>query len=125
MEITLIAILGVVGVFLRYGMDTLLKEYSVSFPLGTLVVNLLGAFLAGVIYVMGPERGLFPEWVKTGLLVGLCGGFTTFSAYVLQSFLLLEERKPAVALLYLFSSPVLGLLFIYAGVLIARTWVSR
>lgn len=120
-----IGVFGLCGIFLRYWIDQLALSWSVPFPTGTFLINLSGSFLAGLIYALSIERGIIPNDLKIGLLVGFCGGFTTFSAYTLQSFLLLDQRRILLSIVYLCSSPILGLVCTFLGVALVRTWISR
>ncbi len=112
-----LAVFGLLGVFSRYGIDRLIP--TADFPLATFLINILGSFLAGLVYALG-ERGQFSASLQTGLLVGFCGGFTTFSAYALQAVMMMDRGKVAPALAYLFVSPVLGLAAAWAPVLLMR-----
>ena len=90
------------------------------FPLGTFIVNIAGCFLIGLFYALG-ERGnlLTPEW-RIALTTGFCGGFTTFSAYSLQAFRMLEEGRWQSALTYWILSPALGLLATAGAVVLSK-----
>lgn len=118
-NIFLIAGMGVVGVLSRYGIDTLFTKWNESFPYSTLVINLLGSFIAGSIYALNTTKEM-PETLQLGLLVGFCGGFTTFSAYALQTVVMLEKGKLFSAVLYLIFSPALGLLAAYTPLFLLR-----
>lgn len=120
--INLIAIggFGLVGVFSRYFVDQVAGKWFEVFPTGILLINILGSLVAGIVYVMGTERSLLSSHLSVGLLVGFCGGFTTFSAYSLQSVLLLEKGNLVQGIVYLSLSPVLGLLGAFCGVTMAR-----
>ena len=67
--------------------------------MGTLVVNLLGCFLAGLLSYLMFERFLLSQTTRTVLLIGLLGGFTTFSSFGLQSFNMLRDGEVGLALL--------------------------
>jgi CrcB protein len=120
MQIFWIAAFGLLGVFSRFGIDQLALRIPMPVPLNTLGINILGSFLAGVVYVLGIERSTIPPDLRTGILVGFLGGFTTFSAYCLQSALLLEKRALQAALIYFVISPLLGLLATLGGLQLAR-----
>jgi CrcB protein len=120
MPILWIATFGLLGVFSRYGIDQWTSHLEMPIPLNTLGINILGSFLAGVIYVLGMERSNLTPDLKTGILVGFLGGFTTFSAYCLQSALLLEKRALQTALIYFVMSPVTGLLATLGGLQLTR-----
>ena len=115
----LIAFLGTVGVLSRYAVDQLLGDWNEKFPITTFSINVLGCFFAGCIYVLGQYRD-FSSAFQTALLVGFCGGFTTFSAYALQAMALFERGKVAIALTYFLISPLLGLMAAFLPVLVAR-----
>lgn len=119
-----IAVFGLVGIFLRYYFETLAASWAVQFLAfdlhGTFAINMVGSFLAGVFYVLGTERHLLPQNLQVGLLVGLCGGFTTFSAYSLKNYLLLEERRPMALFVYMGMTPVMGLALAFCGVIFTR-----
>ncbi|MGE3757658.1 MAG: CrcB family protein [Pseudobdellovibrionaceae bacterium] len=113
-----IGLLGLLGIFSRYGLDLIFFESNPSFPVSTFLINILGSLLAGLIYVMAHRYNIAPQ-IHTALLVGFCGGFTTFSAYSLQTMHMLERGQIGSALLYLTLSPILGLAFAYLPVLIS------
>lgn len=102
----LIALFGLSGVFSRFAIDRLF-EAADGFPSSTLLINVGGSFIAGLIYALS-ERGIVSLPLQTGLLVGFCGGFTTFSAYTLQTFAMLDKGRSLYALAYLVGSPILG-----------------
>src|SRR5688572_15111671 len=99
-----IATFGLAGVLCRYGVDVLAIRWLPTLPWSTLAINLSGSLIAGLIFGLGSER----DPLRLGLLVGFCGGFTTFSAYAVQSVLLAERGAWGQSLLYLFGGPALG-----------------
>ena len=120
MTLLILAFCGLLGVFSRYAVDLYISRYTGPFPVGTLLINLAGAFIAAVVFVASVERQLLSyEW-RTGLIVGFCGGFTTFSAYALQTLVQWEAGEKSLALLYFVGSPVLGLACAYAGLQFGR-----
>ena len=88
----------------------------------TLGINILGSFLAGMIYVLSTYRDMSVN-LQAGLLVGFCGGFTTFSAYALQTMTMIERGKVMYALTYFVVSPVIGLLAAFIPVLFAKKFL--
>lgn len=115
-----VALLGVVGVLSRYGVDQWVgASVGSDFPVSTFIINALGCFAAGVVLVLG-ERQLLSPVLQTGLLVGFCGGFTTFSAYALQTVVLVEKEKFASAILYWTLSPLVGLAMVFLATTIFR-----
>jgi fluoride exporter len=82
---------GILGVFLRYIISVYLQtKLASSFPVSTLIINAVGCFVIGVVYVCGVEKVAMSEEFRLGLMVGLLGGFTTFSSYSLEVVNLLQ-----------------------------------
>lgn len=102
-------------------MTNLVQEiYGREFPYATLSINLLGAFAMGFLFIETLERLTIPPFVRTGILTGALGGYTTFSTFAMESLLLVEQGEPIKALLYLTISPTLGFFCAFAGAYIAR-----
>lgn len=120
MQVITIATFGIFGVLCRYGIDRFFSLWQAPFPLSTFFINMLGCFLAGLVWVLGNEKELISLPLQTSLMVGFCGGFTTFSAYALQSLDLIQKNKLFWSLSYLILSPTLGLIAAYLGTLVAR-----
>ncbi len=112
MEWLYIALGGALGACLRKWMTDLLPYQS--FPWGTLAVNVLGAFLIGWV-VFFWERRYHGASTDLFLRVGICGGFTTFSSFTLETMRLLENGAYGVATLYIMSSLCGCLLAIYTA----------
>jgi CrcB protein len=94
-----IGLAGAGGTLLRYWLsESLAKRFGETFPTGTLVVNLIGCFMAGLLFNLMFSRYLMGPTARTVVLVGLLGGFTTFSAFGLQTFTLLREGELGLAL---------------------------
>src|SRR3954447_6175335 len=111
-----IALAGLVGTLIRYGLSGFVaRQYGETFPWGTLVVNLIGSFLAGAIYYLADERFLISPTLRTVILIGLLGGLTTFSSYGLQTFTLLRDGEIGLATLNIAVSNVLGLFMVWIG----------
>lgn len=118
----LIAVLGLLGVLCRYGIDRLLTDWNLNFPVSTLAINIIGCAVAGSIAAL--DRSLTSPWSQA-LMVGFCGGFTTFSAYALQAVTLIERGRLAASMIYLFLSPALGLTAAGAALYLTRVWFPR
>jgi CrcB protein len=115
-KIILIALAGLVGTLLRYWLSGFLaRQYGETFPWGTMAVNLIGCFVAGALFVLTEERFLVSPTIRTVILIGLLGGFTTFSAYGLQTFALLRDGEFGLAMLNVVTSNILGLFMVWAG----------
>ncbi len=119
MEFLIVGAFGVLGVLARFGLDRWFGPSLDSFPKATFLINIVGSFIAGLIYVLA-ERKDIPPLLQLGLLVGFCGGFTTFSAYALQAFQMIDRDRAGLALFYLLVSPVLGLAAAAIPVMLAR-----
>ncbi|HEX5603316.1 MAG TPA: fluoride efflux transporter CrcB [Pyrinomonadaceae bacterium] len=116
-----IALAGLVGTLIRYWLAGLVaRQYGENFPWGTLIVNLIGSFLAGALYHLAEERLLISPALRSVLLIGLLGGFTTFSSYGLQTFTLLQDGQIGLATLNIAVSNVLGLLMVWAGYVVFK-----
>jgi CrcB protein len=112
----LIGIAGLAGTLLRYWLSGFVaRRYGETFPLGTMVVNVLGCFMAGAIFNLTEERFLVNPTLRTVILIGLLGGFTTFSSYGLQTFTLLRDGEFGLATLNILVSNTLGLFMVWAG----------
>jgi fluoride exporter len=117
----LIGFAGFVGTLGRYWLSGFVaRRYGETFPLGTLVVNLLGCFLVGLLFYLMQERYLVNPNVRSIVLIGFLGGFTTFSSLGLQTFTLLQDDEVALAVLNMLASNVVGLLLVWAGYTLAK-----
>jgi len=116
LRILLVGLAGLLGTLCRYWLSgAVSRRYGEAWPLGTLAVNLLGCFAAGLLFHLMQERQAFGETARAAVFVGLLGGFTTFSAYGLQTFELLREGRVGAAALNVVASNLLGLLLVWAG----------
>jgi fluoride exporter len=89
-----IAIGGATGALCRYGMSNgVYLLLGRSFPYGTLAVNILGSVIMGSVYVMMIERMDVSPELRAGIIIGLLGGFTTFSAFSIETLNLLESGE--------------------------------
>lgn len=118
--VSLVALGGAIGASLRYlaglGVVRLLGHHD--FPMAIITVNVIGSFLMGVFVVAAAQRGLthLGPFVMTGLL----GGFTTFSAFSLETVTLFERGQPGQAVLYVALSVGLSVGGLLLGLIVAR-----
>jgi CrcB protein len=112
---------GVIGALARYGLGVALPALPGAFPWSTFAVNAAGCLLIGVLMVTITEVRQAPEWVRPLLGVGVLGGFTTFSTYVVDTGRLLVDGTPRTALLYLVATPVAALAAVWAGGALTRS----
>ena len=94
MSIISIAIGGAAGSLCRYGMSNgIYLLLGRSFPYGTLAVNILGSFIMGSLYILMIERASISEELRAGIIIGLLGAFTTFSAFSIETINLIESGE--------------------------------
>ena len=121
LRLLLVGLAGLAGTLCRYGLSgAFARRYGEAFPAGTLAVNLLGCFAAGLLFHLMQERHAFYETARAAVFVGLLGGFTTFSSYGLQTFELLREGRAGAAALNVAASNLLGVLSVFAGYALAK-----
>ncbi len=121
MTIVQIALGGAAGAVTRYLVDGWVSERTGgAFPFGTLVVNLSGAFLLGLLATLALERSVLPAVIRPPVLIGFIGAYTTFSTWMLESWRLAEEGALLGAVANIGGSVVLGLVALGAGIAIGR-----
>ncbi len=97
------------------------RRLPANFPYGTLAVNIAGSFILGVVlaWLAGRSSPGSEQW-RLLLGTGFCGGFTTFSAFAADNLLLLDQKSPALAILYISLSVVAGVLAVWVGYTVAK-----
>ncbi len=124
MQLLWIGIGGALGSILRFLLQSRMRaEFPGNFPLGTLGVNLIGSLLIGFL------AGWFlnvaaPGHLKVFLMVGILGGFTTFSSFALENLTLIQGGHLKASLVYLLVSNTLGIGLAFGGFVVARA-ISR
>ncbi|MGB3280877.1 MAG: fluoride efflux transporter CrcB [Pseudorhodobacter sp.] len=114
-----VALGGAIGASARYLTNTAVMRWvGPGFPYGTIMVNILGSFLMGVLIVVLAQKG--GTRYAPLLMTGILGGFTTFSAFSLDAFTLWERGQVALAGAYVAGSVVLSIAALIAGVLTMR-----
>ena len=116
LDFVLLALAGAAGTLLRAGANALAPRLcGTGFPWGTLAVNVVGSFAFGAIWSLARTRGGLAPAQETILLVGLLGGFTTYSSFAFQSVELAAAGRTGAALAYVAASNVLALAAAWAG----------
>ena len=115
-NILLVGLGSCVGGIVRYLVSKLINDNTASaFPWGTLAVNLLGCFIIGFIYGLIDRGFSLSAGMKLFLTVGFCGGFTTFSTFMHENYLLFGGGNPILFISYMAVSVIFGLLLVYSG----------
>ncbi|MEX1155880.1 MAG: CrcB family protein [Chloroflexota bacterium] len=121
MHIVYIGIGGFVGAIARYALDGWVADrVGRSFPLGTMVVNLSGALIVGILFALTIERAALSPELRGPLMIGLVGSYTTFSTLVLESWRMAEDGAWLLATTNLAASGLLGVGALIAGLAIGR-----
>lgn len=117
MTVVLIGLGAAVGANARFFMsEWALARWGSGFPYGTMLINVLGSLLIGVVLALAQVSPLITQPVRLLLVTGLLGGFTTFSTFSFEAYTLLSKGRVLAALGYAGSSVVLGLLGVALGV---------
>jgi CrcB protein len=116
-QILLVGLGGGIGAISRYKLGGWILHHSIDwrFPLGTFVVNVLGCLVAGVLAGLVERHDLFSPDTRLLLFTGLLGGFTTFSAFGVETAFLLRRGEVAVAITYVLASVLIGLALLWLG----------
>ena len=115
-RIVFIGLAGLLGTLGRYALSGFVaRRFGETFPTGTLVVNVVGCFLGGLLFYLMQERFLVSQTIRTVVMIGFLGGFTTFSSFGLQTFTLLRDGELGLATLNVIASNIIGLLTVWAG----------
>lgn len=124
MNILLVFIGGGIGSVLRFLLNkTILGFTGTGFPYGVLLINIIGSFVIGLVagFIKRDIPITFtPEQIINFVMVGILGGFTTFSAFSLEVVTMINEQRYSTALIYIISSVVLGILAAFTGLILGR-----
>jgi CrcB protein len=121
LRLALIAIFGAIGTLARYGLQGVVQVRTTStFPFGTLLINLSGCFLLGLIGQFTLKHMVIsPDW-RMAIAIGFFGGYTTFSSFGWETAKMLEAGEWAWATAYVGASVMAGLLLSVAGIRLAN-----
>jgi CrcB protein len=116
-----------IGGLLRYAITRWTMHISLSFPYGTVFINVLGSFVIGYFGTLTLQSGKYPasDNLRLFVMVGICGGFTTFSSFSLQTFDLMRSGGWGRALANVVLSVVLCVGAVAAGHLLAQQSVNQ
>ena len=121
MQFLWIGLGGFLGANARYLVQqAAASRWGTSFPYGTLIANVLGSFIIAFFLTLAVERLSISTEMRLFVAVGFLGGFTTFSSYAYETFLLFEQGRGLAAGLNLLTNLVVGMSFVVLGVVLAR-----
>ncbi len=111
---------GALGTLARYGLSGLThRVFGGTFPLGTLVVNLVGSFVIGLLWGFW-ETNTLPASFRSFVFIGILGGFTTFSTAMLETMNLFRDGETKLALINILANNVLGIALVFLGFMLAK-----
>ncbi len=120
-QVLAIAAGGAVGSVLRFWMSTWVHSFAGrSFPYGTLTVNVLGCLAMGFLFVLFLDRLSDNNVLRAGILIGVLGGFTTFSSFSIETFNLIEQGAWLKAVMNMTGSLLLCVGATWLGVILGR-----
>jgi len=117
----IVALGGLIGSVARYWLTGVVQQLGGDrFPLGTLAVNVIGSLAIGAFVTLSLERGLIRDDVRIFLTTGLCGGFTTMSAFSYETMALVRDGERLLAVINLAATNGVCLAAVWLGTLVAR-----
>ncbi len=112
---------GFIGSIMRYLVQYYMeKSLTSTFPWGTLIANISGSFLIGIIFALAEKSNLLSAEWRIFLAVGFCGGFTTFSSFAYNNLTMIKEDALASLFLNVGGNLFLGVLAVYLGMIFIR-----
>lgn len=112
---------GFIGSAMRYLLQVFVeKGMGSTFPLGTLIANIAGSFLIGIVFALAEKQVMSAEW-RLFMSVGICGGFTTFSAFAFNNFNMIKEHTWNQLMLNVGGNLILGVFAVYLGIILVRS----
>jgi CrcB protein len=112
---------GALGSLSRYAVDRLIERRVASvFPWSTFTINVTGCLVVGALVAALVDRHNTPEWLRVGLIMGVLGGYTTFSTFGQESYELLRGGHAGVGVVYAVGSLVAGVIAVALGTMIGR-----
>lgn len=121
MPLVFIAIGGAGGAVARYLIDSWVAQRAAgAFPWGTLVINVSGSLVLGLLFALATERDVLPSSVRAPVMIGFLGAYTTFSTLMLESWRLFEDGAVGLAVVNIVGSSLLGLSAVFIGLALGR-----
>lgn len=111
---------GFIGSVMRYLLQVFVENRMLStFPLGTMIANIAGSFLIGIVFALAEKQIMNSDW-RLFMSVGICGGFTTFSAFAFNNFNMIKEHTWNQLLLNVSGNLILGVFAVYLGIILVK-----
>ncbi|HZH73402.1 MAG TPA: fluoride efflux transporter CrcB [Mariniphaga sp.] len=112
---------GFIGSVMRYMVQYLMERTLTSlFPWGTLIANVAGSFIIGIVFALAEKGNLLSAEWRLFMAVGICGGFTTFSSFAYNNFMMIREKAFVDLFLNVGGSLFLGIAAVYLGIILIR-----
>ena len=115
MDCIVVGVGGFVGAVCRYLIGMIPLKEGCTFPIKTFMINIAGSFLIGIVAALAMRTESLDSRTVLFLKVGICGGFTTFSSFALETTDLMKNGKMHLAVIYTVLSVTLGVLAVFAG----------
>jgi CrcB protein len=116
-----VAVGGALGALARYSLDRTIERRSFAvFPWSTFTINVSGSLLIGIVIAALVDRHHTPAWLRIGVVMGVVGGYTTFSTFAQETLDLIEENRLAVATIYSMASVVVSVVSVLIGTRVGR-----
>lgn len=120
-HVLLVGLGGAIGSIARFLIQKYMHQtFPDPFPLGTFIVNVLGCFAIGLLYGLTSNYAIFTNELRLLLMAGICGGFTTFSSYTVESLALIEQQRYTTFVMYFAGSALTGLAMTFFG-----AWLTK